>query len=148
MIKRKKMGRPRSENPMVHTAVALPRDLLERLRTDAERSERGLSTEIRERLLLTYDHEGLPGDPETNDLIERIKALANNLAGDLGKKWHESRYALAAFKGGLATFLAPHAPEGDEGVRDIAGHTDNPEAVGRTHAQLIMAARRGGAEKE
>lgn len=127
---------------MVHTAVALPRDLLDRLRADAERSERGLSTEIRQRLLLSYGHEGLPGDPETNDLIERIKALANNLAGDLGKKWHQSRYALAAFKGGLATFLAPYAPEGDEGVRDIAGHTDNPEAVGRTHARLIMAARR------
>ena len=146
-MKQRKKGRPRSENPMVHTAVVLPRDLLERLRTDAERSERGLSTEIRQRLQLTYDLEGLPRDPETSDLIECIKSLANNLASDLGKKWHESRYALAAFKGGLATFLAPYAPQGDEGVRDIAGHSDNPETVGRTHARLIMAAR-GGEKKE
>ena len=73
-MKQRKKGRPRSENPMVHTAVVLPRDLLERLRTDAERSERGLSTEIRQRLQLTYDLEGLPRDPETSDLIECIKA--------------------------------------------------------------------------
>ena len=115
---------------MVHTAFVLPRDLIERLKADAERTDRGLSTEIRQRLQLTYDLEGLPRDPETSDLIECITSLAENLAGDLGKKWHESKYALAAFKGGLATFLAPYAPEGDEGAYDIPGHTDKPEAVG------------------
>jgi hypothetical protein len=146
LIKQRKIGRPRSENPMVHTAVVLPQDLLKRLRTDAERSERGLSTEIRQRLQLTYDLEGLPRDPETSDLIEYIKSLANNLASDLGKKWHESSYALAAFTGGLMTFLAQHVPKGDQGKRDIAGHSDNPETVGRTHARLIMAAR--GVEKK
>ena len=56
------------------------------------------------------------------------------------------RYALAAFKGGVATFLAPYPPEGDESVRDIAGHPDHPETVGRTHARLIMVAR-GGEKK-
>ena len=50
LIKQRKKGRPRSENPMVHTAVVLPRDLLEQLRKDAEASGRGLSTEIRQRL--------------------------------------------------------------------------------------------------
>ena len=65
-MNQRKKGRPRSENPMVHTAVVLPRDLLERLRRDAKASDRGLSTEIRQRLQLTYDQEGLPSDPETN----------------------------------------------------------------------------------
>jgi hypothetical protein len=146
-LKQRKKGRPRSENPMVHTAVVLPRALLEQLRTDAERSERGLSTEIRQRLQLTYDLEGLPRDSATAELVEFLKNLADNLAGDLGKRWHESRYALAAFTGGLLTFMAQYAPEGDAGVRDIAGHTDSPEAVGRTHARIIMAAQRGEEKK-
>jgi hypothetical protein len=146
LAERRKKGRPQSEKRMVHTGVLLPQSLLERLRRDAEASDGGLSAQIRQRLQLTYDLEGLPRDPETSDLVECIKSLANNLARDLGKKWHESRYALAAFKGGLATFLTPYAPEGDEGVRDIAGHSDNPETVGRTHARLIMAAR--GDEKK
>ena len=132
---------------MVHTAVVLPRDLIERLKTDAERSERGVSTEIRQRLLLTYDLEGLPRDPETSDLIECITSLAENLAGDLGKKWHESKYALAAFKGGLDQLLEPYTLESGE-TRDIPGHTDMPEAVGRTHARLIMRARSGAHEAD
>lgn len=143
MIKQRKLGRPRSKNPMVHTAVVLPQDLLQRLKGDAERAERGLSTEIRERLSSGYNLEGPPSDPETNELVERIKSLADNLARDLGKKWHESSYAILAFKAGLAAFLAPYVPEGNEGARDIAGHSDDPLAVGRTHARLIMAERRG-----
>lgn len=67
-----KKGRPRSENPMAHTAVLLPQDLFGRLRKDAERSGRGLSAEIRQRLQFT---DGL--DPETLDLIEDIKSLAD-----------------------------------------------------------------------
>jgi Arc-like DNA binding domain len=144
--KQGKKGRPRSENPMVHTAVVLPRDLLERLRTDAERSERGLSTEIRQRLQTAYGQEGMPSDPETTALVHFIKNLSDNLAADLGKKWHESTYALAAFTGGVLTFLGKYAPENGAGARDIPGHSDSPEAVGRTHARLII--QRAGEKNE
>ena len=71
---------------MVHTAVVLPRDLLERLKTDGERSERGLSTEIRRRLVATYGE--VPRDAETTDLVEFIQMLADSLGRDVGK-WHE-----------------------------------------------------------
>lgn len=132
---------------MVHTAVVLPRDLLERLKRDAEISERGLSTEIRQRLKLTYDLEGLPRDPETVDLIDAIKLLADNLAGDLGKKWHQRRYVLTAFKNGIVWFLEQCQPNGDEGTRPdtrvVGDPNDPPEAVGRIHARLIWNARRG-----
>ena len=143
-MKKRKKGRPPSENPMVHTAVVLPRDLLGRLKRDAEASDRGLSTEIRQRLQLTYDLEGLPRDPETSDLVEAIKSLADNLAGDLGKKWHQHAYALKAFRAGVAAFLAQYQPQGDEGVRPdtrvVGEPNDPPDVVGRTHARLIMAA--------
>jgi hypothetical protein len=132
---------------MVHTAVVLPRDMLERLKRDAKASDRGLSTEIRRRLL-TYDLEGLLSDPETADLLDSIKALARNLAGDLGKKWHQHPYALAAFKAGVVALLAQCQPEGDASVRPdtrIVGEPNDPaDVVGRIHARLIGIATGGG----
>jgi hypothetical protein len=132
---------------MERTAVALPQDLLDRLRADAERADRGISTEIRQRLQLTYDLEQLPRDPETAELVECIKTLAANLAGDLSMKWDEHAYVLAAFKAGIAAFLAEYTPKGDANVRTdarVVGElSDPPEAVGRTHARLILISRRG-----
>jgi hypothetical protein len=117
---------------MIHTAVVLPRALLERMKKDAERSEHGLSGEIRHRLMLSYGSETDRGDPQTIDLAERIKMLADSLAVDLRRKWHESSYAKAAFIGGIMALVGPTTLD-----RDIPGHTDDPEAVGRTHARLV-----------
>ncbi len=147
MTKQRKKGRPRAENPMVHTAVVLPRGLLDQLRRDGERSERGLSTEIRRRLQASYRTEELPRDPETAELVEFIRSLADGLAKDLGKTWHQSKYVLAALRGGLGTFLEQYQPEGDAGVYDPGDPSDNPETVGRTHARLIIAARGSGDKK-
>jgi hypothetical protein len=129
---------------MVHTAVVLPRELLGRLKEDAERSGRGLSTEIRERLKFTYVREGRPCDPETMEFGKFIKNLACSLAGDLGNKWHERKYAFVAFKSGVAELLARYEPK-DSGTYDINGHLDDPQTVGRTHARLVM---RRGEQKE
>jgi hypothetical protein len=122
---------------MVHTAVVLPRILLERMRTDAERSGRGLSTEIRERLQMTYEIEGLPDDPETRDLLACVKTLAINLNRDLGQNWHKSQYGKDALHGGWMTFLGEYVPEGDEGVRKFG----NPNTHGITRARAIIEAR-------
>lgn len=148
MTKKAKKGRPRAENPMVHTAVVLPQELLGRLKRDAATAGRGLSTEIRQRLQLTYDLEGLPRDAETSELTNSIKELADNLAGDLGEKWHRHAYALAAFKAGVAALIGRHRPEGDESKRPdtrVVGEPDDPpDVVGRTHARLISIAKSGG----
>jgi hypothetical protein len=125
---------------MVHTAVVLPRALLERLREDAKRSDKGLSTHIRERLLLTDFLMGQPYDRKTNDLVAAIKRLAENLTRDLGKEWHQHPYVLTAFKAGVATFLAKYKLEGDESVPPAGEPDDPPDAVGRTHARLIEIA--------
>lgn len=130
---------------MVHTAVVLPNDLLERLRSDAEAADQGVSAEIRRRLELDYAVRDFSrADPATTDLLQSIRLLATNLAGDVGKKWHEHAYSLAAFKAGVAAFLAQYKPEGDASVRPdprVVGEPDDPpEAVGRTHARLIWNA--------
>jgi hypothetical protein len=156
LTKQRKKGRPRSENPMVHTAVVLPRDLLERLRRDAEAREHGLSTEIRERLRVYEQDRDLEilmqRDHETKWLLEAIKLLADNLAGDLGKKWHEHPYALAAFKAGVAAFLGRYQPKGDASARPdtrmVGEPDDSPDAVGRTHARLLLRAQERLGENE
>ena len=99
---------------MVHTAVVLPRDLLERLKTDGERSERGLGAEIRQRLVA--DSGKVPRDAETTGLVEFIQMLADSLSRDVGK-WHESETAKAAFVAGLLEFLKPEALEPVSSVR-------------------------------
>jgi hypothetical protein len=127
--KQQKKGRPRLENPM----------------------DIGLSTEIRQRLLVYEQDRDLAAfqnrDHQTQNLIEAIKSLANNLDGDLGKRWHEHAYALAAFKAGVAAFLAQYKPEGDASKRPdtrVVGEPDDPpETVGRTHARLIWIAMHG-----
>jgi hypothetical protein len=151
LIEQQKKGRPRSKSPMVHTAIVLPRDLLERLREDAKRSNQGLSAYIREHLWLA-DFRPLqnPYD-KTTELVAAIKRLADTLAQDLGKKWHQHPYVLAAFKAGVAAFLARYQLEGDESVRPDtrgAGEPDDPpDVVGRTHARLIEIAIREDEER-
>ena len=148
MTKQRK-GRPRSESRMVHTAVVLPRELLEQLRKDAAASGQALSSEIRHRLQLVDAMKMMEAlrDPETKDLVEMTENLANNLAADLGKKWHEHAYALAAFRAGVVAFLAQYKPEGDASVRPdtrIFGEpNDPPDVVGRMHARACWIARGG-----
>ncbi len=123
---------------MVHTAVVLPPDLIAQLKTDAKKSGQGMSAEIRERLRVTYLMELSRGDPETGNLLNAIKHLSDFLARDLGKRWHQHPYAMAAFKAGVAALLARYQPEGDETLRpDTKLVGDPPDVVGRTHARLI-----------
>jgi hypothetical protein len=132
---------------MVHTAIALPGDVHEKLRSEAKKNGHGLSTEIRDRLELSLEMTSLIGDrsdPETAGLVRLIERLAGKLASDLNQNWHEHPYALAAFKAGVAAFLAEYQPEGDADARPdavLGEHDDPPEAIGRTHARLILKQR-------
>ena len=121
--KKKEVGRPRSEKPMVHTAVVLPADLISWLKESGKANGLGLSAEIRARLATTYLMlQGTRSDPETYALIHAIRHLSDFLARDLGKRWHEHPYAMAAFKAGVADLLARFQLEGDEkGASRYAG---------------------------
>jgi hypothetical protein len=136
LTKKAKKGRPRSENPMVHTAVVLPADLISQLKADAGASDQGLSAEIRQRLLSTYLSQGR----ETNRFLTAVRKLADMLARDLGTEWYEHSYALATFKAGVLALLSRYVLEGDEKVRPDGEGDDPPEVVGRTYARLIEIA--------
>lgn len=130
---------------MVHTAIVLPRELLDEVKAEASRNRHSVSAEIRTCLQLSYFLKATPYDPKTTGLLRCIQHLADKLASDLGMKWSEHPYALAAFKAGVAAFLAQYQPEGDANARpdtQVGGeHDDPPEAIGRTHARLILSAR-------
>ena len=144
-MKLKKKGRPPLDDPMVHTAVLLPSDLLVRLKKDAR--GHGLSAEIRKRLQTSYHQEG--HDPRTGELVACIEDLAKSLARDLGVQWYSTEFAREAFKAGVAIFLAENAPGGSSET-SYDGHPDDapPVIVGRTHARLIWIARHGSNEKK
>jgi hypothetical protein len=123
---------------MVHTAVVLPPDLIAQLKADAKKTGQGMSAEIRARLRVTYLMQLSRGDLETGKLLQAIKHLSDGLARPLGKRWHQHPYVMAAFKAGVADFLARYQLEGDERVppdAEVIG--DPPDVVGRTHARLI-----------
>lgn len=126
---------------MVHTAVVLPPDLIDQLKADAKKSGHGMSAEIRERLRVTYLMELSRGDRDTGNLLNAIKHLSEFLGRDLGKRWHQHAYAMAAFKAGVLELLARYQPEGDEskrpGTAKSGGINDPADVVGRTHARLI-----------
>ena len=96
---------------MVHTAVVLPPDLIAQLKADAKKTGQGMSAEIRERLRATYLMQLSRGDLETGKLLNAVKHLSDFLARDLGKRWHEHPYAMAAFKAGVAALLARYQPQ-------------------------------------
>lgn len=123
---------------MVHTAVVLPPDLIARLKADAKKSRQGMSAEIRQKLQLHYIMEIPLADTETSNLLHAITHLSDLLARDLGKRWHEHPYGMAAFKAGVAALLARYQPQGDESLRpDTQVVGDPPDVVGRTYARLI-----------
>jgi hypothetical protein len=144
LIQQRKRGRPRSEIEMVHTAVVLPRGLLDDLRKSAAAHNWGVSAEVRAQLE-QYDmarQRRRSSDAETEVLLSAIKRLSEFLARDTGAKWYQHPYALAAFKAGVEALLGRYHLDGDERIRPDtqgAGKPDDPpETVGRTHARRIQ----------
>jgi hypothetical protein len=126
---------------MVHTAVVLPPHLIAQLKASAEENGHSMSEEIRLRLRLSCLMPPSHDDFETRNLLGAIRHLSNILARDVGKRWHQHRYAMAAFKAGVMEFLARYEPEGEENKHPSAsktgGASDPPDVVGRTHARMI-----------
>jgi hypothetical protein len=137
--KQKKPGRA-SFRRMVHTAVVLPPELIERLKKAGEAAGHGLSTEIRQ-LLHVADLMRTSQDQKTSRLLNDIRHLSEKIEGDVGERWHENGYAHAAFRAGVLYFLTRHGSPGETNKRPDAAadapSDDPPEAVGRTHARLI-----------
>jgi hypothetical protein len=123
---------------MVHTAVVLPPDLMEQLKKDSEAAGQGLSTQIRERLRLTYFGQA-SRDPKTADLLDAVRILSDHVERLYRTKWHEHPKALEAFKVAVNSLLNRYPVPAIDPRHDTAtaGPVDPPDVVGRTLASLI-----------
>ena len=135
-------GRPPSKHRMVHTAVVLPRDLLERLRKDGEASGKGLSHEVRLLLNLALMLKTERDDPRTASLLRAIRSLAKTLARDFGTQWDQHPYTYAAFRAGVLDFLGRYEKVVAENAKAVGSdaptaYQSPPELVGRAHARVI-----------
>jgi len=138
------MKRGSARQPGVHTAVRLPPEVLEKLR----QSERGVSEEIRERIARTLLEDEL--DPNTRDLLNLARWLAEFLRSDFGGQWwHASPRAHEAFVAGVAELLAHYKPreppvvrgpagEVRVGVSDLFDAIEPADTVGRLRARDML----------
>jgi hypothetical protein len=126
------MGQPMKEKKRtrgIHTAVVLPRDVLEQLR----RSERGVSEEIRRRIALTFEQDSI--DPVTRELRDGLVDIAKLLRQDYAVEWYTWPPAYQAFAAAMAKRIAEYAPP--PGILASAGATkdmlreESPETIGR-----------------
>jgi len=128
---------------MVHTAVVLPRDLIARLKSDAEISGRGLSTEIRRRLQASFGAAQQPSTPSTDLLINLIKNIDQNLSHDAS--WSESDFASEVFKWGVIDVISELTTHGSEPrpgtikLQSRYGSDVKAEIIGRTLARTAFA---------
>jgi len=144
-MKRQKTGRPGVGNPMQHTGLVLPSDLLERLKNDARRSGQGLATEIRQRLQQSYDQEEeRTRHPQMASLIEDIKEFVDSLKRDIGLEWYQTKFNRDALIAGIGVALGEYDSE-DERAPDtpFQGYPDDApsDVVGQTHMRLVLRKR-------
>jgi hypothetical protein len=146
---KKKIGRPQLKDPMVHTAVVLPQELINYLKTTAEECGRGLSAEIRYRLQSQADLEKrLVADPVTTDLLHSIRSLADNLKEDMGEAWYRSADVLSAFTAGVTAFFAQFPLEAESAGaperQALEGQDEPPDVIGRILARRIWTEQYAG----
>jgi hypothetical protein len=126
-------------------AFRVPRELHERLKTAAEKNNRGITAEVRERLEASLAPRAVNSDPKTQELLDAIANVARTI-GSFYKPWHESPYSLAVVRSAVATLLTALGPKGEpvfepepEDWASILFDTnDPPETVGRALAMMTL----------
>jgi len=142
MAKRKST---RETKGMIQTALWLPRDMHERLKTEG--GDRGLGEEIRRRLRATLDAEGRASDPHTDLLVGLIKKMISKIDDRL--PWYEDRWASetladAAKEAVLNLCLAGRGPlpelepERKAALQSKYGSDISPETVGPMLASAAL----------
>jgi hypothetical protein len=114
--------------PRIHTGIRLDPAIVERLNAP----DRGLSDQIRERLLRTFADDDL--DAATRELCEFVVNIAAKLRADFGCEWHYAPRAHEAFAAAVADRIGIYKPPLTGGASDLVywGPTnDPPDVLGR-----------------
>jgi hypothetical protein len=121
-----KKKRQRSTPAMVHTAVVLPPEMIERLK----QSDRGLSEEIRNRLSYTLFVDEF--DARTRELGPTVMRLADEVRRHTGQPWHGSRQAFEVLEAALQAYLETLKPTNELSSEVFP---DDPPTLGRAIAR-------------
>jgi hypothetical protein len=130
-----KKRRRRQGEPGIHTAVVLPREMLDQLRESGRERGRGVSEEIRNRLGGSLLDDTL--DQTTRLFTGEILELAREVRRDCGAEWHADVNAHEVFSGAVADQLASHKPTATSAAAASGTTTppDDPAVVGRAIAR-------------
>jgi hypothetical protein len=109
--------------------VVLPPDVLEQLRA----SERGVSEEIRRRIVLTLEAETY--DEQTRELAVDIMGLADEVTRQSEVPWHSNPKAHQALATAIQVWLEDHPPTGFGAASAALFGPDHPETLGRSIAK-------------
>lgn len=123
-----KKKRQRAAPAMVHTAVVLSQETIDRLK----QSERGLSEEIRRRVNQSLNDDAY--DPQTRDLGAAVMWLADQLRQHTGAPWHATSKGHEALDEALRTYLSTLKQPPESAFSDLFG-PDDPQTLGRAIAR-------------
>jgi hypothetical protein len=128
-----KKSRRRKGERGVHTAVVLPREMLDLLRESGRSRGMGVSEEIRERLAGSLFDDAC--DPITRTFAGEVYELARRVRRQFGAEWYAFVNAHEAMVHALADQLASYKPTATSA--DAPGTTpdDPPAVVGRVIAR-------------
>jgi Arc-like DNA binding domain len=126
-----KKRRRRQGEPGIHTAVVLPREMLDQLRESGRERGRGVSEEIRNRLGGSLLDDKL--DQTTRLFTGEILELAGWVRRHVGTEWYADVYAHEVFSHAVAARLARHKPTATSAAAASGTTTppDDPAVVGR-----------------
>jgi hypothetical protein len=131
-----KKSRRRKGERGVHTAVVLPREMLELLRESGRARGMGVSEEIRDRLAKSLFDDAL--DQTTRYFTGEIFELAKKVRRYFGGEWYADANAHAALVAAVEDQLASHKPAATSAAATPGTTTplaDPPAVVGRVIAR-------------
>ena len=142
----------KAADPMVQSAIRLPRSLHDRLKRAG--GDRGMGEEIRSRLERSFEQESAPGrakgrtDAATQELVSALAYLAAQVPEYYGP-WSQDRYSFDVLRNAINVVLTQRfQPKGESVAKptDLADivfgegdHLKDKEAMGRMIAAIWLS---------
>ena len=127
------MGRPPLEKKQRQLAVALPPNLRNWLEAAANVAGHSIAEEIRRRLALTVERDGM--DAETRALLEAVGWMADEIRRQSGADWHDFPKATEALAAAIHTWLEIIKPKESSTAASDLFSPDDPPTLGRSIAR-------------
>lgn len=129
------MVRKKAKQTLIQTGLRLEPEILDKLR----KSPRGVSEEIRDRLIRTFFEDEI--DPRTRELAAGVMQLAQDIRHDKSFDWYSHEKAHETLVEAIKALLGSLKPkrEGTHAVTsDLMWGDDDPVTLGRSIARAYL----------